>query len=635
MIDKRLINNIFQYLKKGYTKEAIYNVYVRSGYNQKNVTDTINYVESIHNKFPKPTAKPYQAPSVKQEKKFNINRIIIIFLSVLAVIGLVSASVIFITRPVCGDGKVEGRESTETCCQDAGCVGQQSCVENTCVGDACGECQYLSGYECMDYECCLDTDCDGDSSCQNNFCKKLTCDSCQYIADNSCVSYECCSDEQCNDFDSLTVDKCMSGSTINSYCSHQPLGDCSTNEDCDDDDVSTQDVCTGIPKQCSNIQIIQCVNHDDYCPPGCTYALDLDCTAPQCSTVADCDDGNASTKDICGGAPRRCLYAPIKECETGDGYCPAGCFYQDDQDCANVSQVNLAIFFFKNIETCFVGDVCTSNCFELTKTGGEIIKNFTFNGNLKSINPSNPSLSDYGEDEKQCLNLTLSSGKITNAKNLLQQFEADVFSISDEKIEINFDYNRIDAIEVNLTKFDDNFWLAVEDVEEIVSAGIDEGIDGIIAISEVYDSNLDIYFPIKHCNKTITNAIKGTSYSWIPKTTGYSSECLTKDNIFHSWLYQVDFALSEIMDIDEEYDDSGDYPSCGQGVGADQYFPSPADCLNDPDSSFCGQSTCNPDGWHTHLLSDHYNFGGYIGNHCRNSREDFDETGVDSGGSCS
>ena len=620
MIDRKLINNIFQYLKEGYTKQSIYNVYIRWGYNPRDVIDTINYVEPIYNRLQRQTVKPTETAFPQQEKRFKINKIIILFLCVIALIGLASASVLFITKPVCGDGKIGRGETAETCCRDAGCLENQACIDNSCIA----------------YECSLSADCAQDSFCQNNFCKKLTCNNCQYVANHTCTNYECCSDQQCGDNNPLTTDKCMNASTINSYCLHESLNECNTNEDCNDSNASTQDVCTGIPKKCSNTQIVQCVNNDGYCPSGCTYSLDLDCTAPQCSTVADCDDNNASTKDICGGAPRRCLYAPIKECENGDDYCPPGCFYQNDQDCVNVSQINLAVFFFKNIETCFVGDVCADNCFELKKTSGETAKRFEFNNNLKSLKPSDPSLGNYNENQRQCLNLTLSTGKISDAKNILDDFKSDISSISVDKMEIDLDYNEINTIELNFTKLDNSFWLAADDIKGAINANVDKNTDGVMAISEVYDSNLDIYFPTKYCNKTITNAIKGASYSWIPKTTGYSSECLTSDKILHSWLYQVDFALSGIMNIDEEYDDAGEYTSCGQGVDAIEYFPSPADCLTDPDSSFCGQDSCNMGQWNAHLLSEHYNFNlNYIGNHCRNSRKDLDETGVDSGGSCS
>ena len=52
---------------------------------------------------------------------------------------------------------------------------------------------------------------------------------------------------------------------------------------------------------------------------------------------ADCDDGNACTKDeLTGSAAEcnvRCVNEAITECNSGDGCCPSGCGSGDDSEC--------------------------------------------------------------------------------------------------------------------------------------------------------------------------------------------------------------------------------------------------------------------------------------------------------------
>jgi hypothetical protein len=82
---------------------------------------------------------------------------------------------------------------------------------------------------------------------------------------------------------------------------------------------------------------------------------------------------------------------------------------------------------------------------------------------------------------------------------------------------------------------------------------------------------------------------------------------------------------------------SGGFPSCGLGDPDPlKWFPSADTCNSDPDWTACGLASC-PDltGWNAHILGAHYPLDlEYLGNHCRDGRQDYGETGPDSGGSC-
>jgi hypothetical protein len=51
--------------------------------------------------------------------------------------------------------------------------------------------------------------------------------------------------------------------------------ECYTNADCDDSDASTKDVCS--VGNCYNTEIVNCIDNDSYCPPACDYSIDNDC----------------------------------------------------------------------------------------------------------------------------------------------------------------------------------------------------------------------------------------------------------------------------------------------------------------------------------------------------------------------
>lgn len=68
------------------------------------------------------------------------------------------------------------------------------------------------------------------------------------------------------------------------------------------------------------------------CEKGQCVFIEVD----ECSSNAECDDGDASTRDVCSGVPRTCQNIPITECTSGDNYCPEGCEYESDTDCEAV-----------------------------------------------------------------------------------------------------------------------------------------------------------------------------------------------------------------------------------------------------------------------------------------------------------
>jgi hypothetical protein len=321
MVNEKIVDYLKKRKKHGYKEEEIRNMAIRRGYDPKEIDEAFDHLGSPepvkHPKeaeYPEPEkveeepefeplepyhAEPEDEPKHEQEKpaeheqfeehqhispeeaglepdpiKFPKHIPIIIFTVLIIISGV--AAFIFL-RPVCGNGTIEIGETAETCCVDAGCLGQQTCDGNICLDPICGSCQYMEMHSCIDYECCNDTDCNGTEECIDNKCIiPQDCGECQYLENETCKSYVCCEDEYCSDSNPTTNDICLNPGTLNASCANIEKDPCQTDEDCDDGNASTIDICMG-GLYCSTILVTECKDGDGACPELCDYTDDNDC----------------------------------------------------------------------------------------------------------------------------------------------------------------------------------------------------------------------------------------------------------------------------------------------------------------------------------------------------------------------
>ncbi len=183
-------------------------------------------------------------------------------------------------EPACGNGKLEPGETSANCCTDAGCVGEQTCVENVCENPECGECQYADAETgvCKEYQCCDDSACPDNEQCRNHECTAPLCGYCSSIKNHECVKFACCEDEDCNDNDSTTTDRCSYPKTASATCVHETLNECEKDADCNDNNATTKDICyMGKPHECMHEAVSTCTYNDGVCPRLCNYENDNDC----------------------------------------------------------------------------------------------------------------------------------------------------------------------------------------------------------------------------------------------------------------------------------------------------------------------------------------------------------------------
>jgi hypothetical protein len=294
MVNQQLLNYIKSAEAQGYTPQQLYNYLVQQGYNPKDVNEAMK-LAGPQAAQPAPAAQKPASPQQQAAQqprpqagpgvKLNMDPKMLMITAITVLI-LGGAVVFVFLMPVCGNGELERGETIETCCLDAGCLGEQECINNICEEPICGACQYLEDHYCIDYECCQNNQCEQTQECKDHACVDLTCGECQYAENNKCNDYACCNNEQCNDDNAETVDICTSPGTKTAACSNIVGKSCTTDTECNDDDVSTTDTCES--NICTNTPITACIDDDSYCPAGCTEENDTDCFSGDCGDDLDC-----------------------------------------------------------------------------------------------------------------------------------------------------------------------------------------------------------------------------------------------------------------------------------------------------------------------------------------------------------
>ena len=210
-------------------------------------------------------------------------------ISLVLILILVLISLLGCKKAICGNGITEKGETYRTCCEDTGCLGEQTCQNNKCIEPECGECEYLENHQCLKYRCCGDGDCIGGQRCVNHGCVEPTCGECQYLEGHQCIDYTCCKDIDCNDNNPNTEDICVNPGTNKAKCEYEVKG-CSDGTLYNQCSINEPKYCTDkgglidncIICGCPNTQ--RCVETDDYEP----IIMTGECTDVECFHDNDC-----------------------------------------------------------------------------------------------------------------------------------------------------------------------------------------------------------------------------------------------------------------------------------------------------------------------------------------------------------
>lgn len=291
----------------------------------------------------------------------------------------------------CGDGQLSDGEVCDANCPTS-CDDGNTCTADVLTGSAAtcdAVCSNDDIVACVDGDgCCPDmcdasTDDDCSPSCgdgivdENETCDgncPPTCDDadactvnrmtgsadrcnvqCSTTPVTACVDNDGCCPVGCNMTNDNDCSAVCGNGVIEDMETCDPIADCPS--ECDDSDACTTDTLIGDPQMCNSAciydAITACVDGDGCCAPGCNANNDDDCApicgngvvepgetcdpTTSCPAAADCNDLDACTVDSYSGSAAtcdaQCSYAPITACVDGDGCCPTGCTFANDDDC--------------------------------------------------------------------------------------------------------------------------------------------------------------------------------------------------------------------------------------------------------------------------------------------------------------
>ncbi|MBI4385618.1 hypothetical protein HY573_02205, partial [Candidatus Parcubacteria bacterium] len=340
------------------------------------------------------------------------------------------------------------------------------------------------------------------------------------------------------------------------------------------------------------------------------------------------------------------------------------------------------VFILRNTTTYVIGDPCaTADCLHFRSTAtDQPVRSFNARTNALAnslragteqvvlVKSRSKLKSIYGFTDAQIdanaypFNLQLSQAEVDQLRAEINVFRAKVLEWSQNKLDLDIQIVEVANGEgVSYAFFDSGLWQAPGDVHEAILSQYARTDDFVFVVTGVKDPSRGIYYDAPLCDGALASTWNyGIPYDWIPM--GKSAiGCANHLTWVHGFLHELGDVLNRISVPPSpftvyganNYEYFGQRLSCGTNFSGRPYFPDADVAPLDPDFSACPAYNDNWSGycasvvaqgfdgeecnrqWDRHVLGTHFSSTyTIIGNSCRNGRQDFDETGVDSGGSC-
>lgn len=311
------------------------------------------------------------------------------------------------------------------------------------------------------------------------------------------------------------------------------------------------------------------------------------------------------------------------------------------------SEPRIDVFVVRDVDACAVGEPCRADepdaqhngeCFEIEE--GDRTVGFRTE-TLRFLAPEDPDVSSY--DNVSCFHLIIDDEEMAVIeRDFSERFINTLFGLSDGEIFASVKVHEIPLIRGGLVRYEteSGIFLPPDSLDSAPSLA-SRDTDFTYAVTGERDPFTGAEPRNEHCAGTVQeiwNGLAGAGYTWL------STECNREDALLRAFLYQVAVFLPDVNDFNDYYRDGADndhtYPDCHDPTPSPtEWWPSPNDCNDDPDSPTCGDQNCDDDDreFARHVLTEHWpRRSPYVGNHCANGREDrhLNEYGIDTGGVC-
>ena len=321
------------------------------------------------------------------------------------------------------------------------------------------------------------------------------------------------------------------------------------------------------------------------------------------------------------------------------------------------------VFIINPLRTCLAGnDFASGNVCFGKKCGDCDCKweDFDPPAPMVGIAPDRIDAPEYdGYDYKACVEITLLPEEIDAIKNDMALVKAQVYEWSGGALDLQL---RITEIPHEYTGFvAPDFVIGPFEIDdELLNPYVGVDTDFIYVVSGVYDRAQGKQLQIACGGSYGEMSIHGAGFANIQYNDVCNSIMIDQQMVYeplmHEWIHNLDWALYNINLVPDHYQfDSPDWakwqhaswPACGKGADDPlSWFPSIDFCEWDPDWIDCNNvasaGRCIHAGelngqisWYEHVISAHYPRDlQFVGNSCRDGRQNFSETDVDQGWPC-
>jgi len=321
------------------------------------------------------------------------------------------------------------------------------------------------------------------------------------------------------------------------------------------------------------------------------------------------------------------------------------------------------VFILNPVRTCIVGDDFASGSVCRGPDCGDCDcrwEEFDPPAPLVGVSPEHVNDPQYAAyDYRVCVEVTLTQQEVDDIIADMLLVADEVFEWSDGTLDLQMEFTVLPHDHVGFVAPDFVFGPFEVD-DELLNPHVSVETDFVYVVSGVHDPTQGVHLAFACGGSYGEMSVHGAGFANIQ----YNSLCnsITVDGqrvyepLIHEWMHNLDWALYNINLVPDPYQfvgpdwgnwDHGLWPACGTGA-ADTFswFPSVDFCEWDPDWMDCNNvasaGRCihagEVDGqasWYEHVIAAHYPRNvRFIGNYCRDGRQDVSETGIDEGWPC-
>lgn len=326
------------------------------------------------------------------------------------------------------------------------------------------------------------------------------------------------------------------------------------------------------------------------------------------------------------------------------------------------SKAKFQVFILNPVQTCLAGnDFASGNVCYGEKCGDCDCQweDFDPPAPMVGIPPDKIDDPQYGAYAyRTCLNITLTPQEVEDIKQDMLLVSQKVFEWSEGALELEMSFTELPHAYAGFVAPEFVFGPFEVD-DELLNPYVGVDTDFIYVVNGVHDREQNVNLAFACGGSYGEMSIHGAGYANIQYGEACNSITIDGEKVYepliHEWYHNLDWGLYHTNQIADAYEGTAPdwgawqhatWPACGTASNPVTWFPSIDYCEWDPDWIDCNNlasaGRCihagEVDGqisWYEHVIRAHYPGAiRYIGNYCRDRRQDVSETGVDSGWPC-